>query len=118
MNKKNLFLLLLLTACTASEKANEQSAVIDKNKLPGIWTDGSGPNSTIRIDDDSIYNFDLSEYSTYELKGDSVFIKEDGEVFKGKIRMPHPDTLVYSDADVTRMYWRTDVHPDSVKSGE
>ena len=33
-----------------------EAEIPEKDDLLGIWTDGSGPNASFRIDDDSIYN--------------------------------------------------------------
>jgi len=61
----------------------------------GVWTDGTGPNASIRFENDSIYNVDLFEMAKYELTGDSLTIYYEDDLFKSKINKLDNDSLIY-----------------------
>ncbi len=74
--------------------------------LKGVWTDGSGPNASVRIEEDSIYDVEHFERSKYEIKGDSLIIFYEDKIFKAKITKLDSDSLIYvSEYGETKM-WR------------
>ena len=115
MNLKTLGLVgLLIASCnrpTTTEneiKANatdtvEQSA---DDSLDGYWTDGSGPNASNVIADDSIRDVEHNTWTKFDLHGDSVTFHHPDEIVKAKMYKPHTDTLVYEFSGVKTKYWR------------
>lgn len=114
------FLLLnVLTACspktekvdTVTEKMNiddknEITAGVKERSIMGVWTDGSGPNASVRFEKDSIYDVEHFDRTKYELIGDSLIIYYEGEPFKSKIKKADADSLIYiSEYGEVRM-WR------------
>jgi hypothetical protein len=110
---KRLSVILLLTvffSCSdkrsESDETTNEDTPATKESIRGIWTDGDGPNPTMRIDVDSIYDLDLSEAMRYEFKDDTIFIFDEDEVFKAKVTMINQDTLIYQNSVGRTYYWR------------
>jgi hypothetical protein len=114
MKIKTLGLIgLLLVSCdkttTADKEFKASQETIDKisdDSLDGIWTDGSEPNASFTIDNDSIRDVEHSLTTKFEMNGDSVtFYYSDG-LLKARMYKIHADTLVYEYAGVKTKYWR------------
>lgn len=90
-------------------QADNQDVFYDSSEVKsilGVWTDGSGPNASIRVERDSIYDVEHFERTRYKLIDDSLIIYYDDEPFKAKIKKAGSDSLIYiSKYGETRM-WR------------
>lgn len=71
---------------------------MEKNRLLGIWTDGSTENATFAIGTDSIFYVDQMTSFPYTLKGDSLTIVFPDMSFHGNAKFCG-DTLVLSDPE-------------------
>ncbi len=111
--KRLLLGLLIVNAMTfcskktpAEKKREIHEGKIDENLVLGIWTDGSGPNASISIEADSIFDVEHFESNKYELIGDSLTIYYDQVTFNAKIKKLDADSLIYvSEFGETKM-WR------------
>jgi hypothetical protein len=74
--------------------------------LAEVWTDGSGPNASVRIEEGSIYDVEHFERTKYELTGDSLTIFYEGEVLKAKIKKLDADSLIYVSKYGETKMWR------------
>ena len=75
----------------------------------GVWTGGAGPNASVQIENDSIYNVEHLERAKYKLAGDSLTIYYSDEPLKVKIKKLDKDSLIYvSKYGETRMWRFTD----------
>jgi hypothetical protein len=109
-----LFLLNALTFCSSkTEKINEEEKggiTEDEEKgeklILGVWTDGSGPNASVRFEWDSIYDVEHFERTKYELAGDSLTIFYEDEAFKAKIKKLDADSLIYASMYGETKMWR------------
>jgi hypothetical protein len=77
-----------------------------KDELLGVWTDGSGPNASFRIDEDSIYNVEHFMMSRYTYKDGVIQLYYDDEIYSSNVLKVHPDTIVFKDEHGTTKYWR------------
>ena len=105
-----LLIVNAMTFCsekTSTEKKQEiHEGKIDKKSIVGIWTDGSGPNASVSIEADSIFEVEHFESNKYELIGDSLVIYYDHATFKAKVKKLDADSLIYvSEFGETKM-WR------------
>jgi hypothetical protein len=91
-----------------STTTNNQSPTENQfaNTLAGVWTDGSGPNASVRIEEDSIYDVEHFERTKYELTGDSLTIFYEDEAFKAKIKKLDADSLIYVSKYGETKMWR------------
>jgi hypothetical protein len=78
----------------------------EKNNLLGVWTDGSGPNASFRIDDDSIYDVEHFTMTRYTYKDGEIKFHYDDEAHSSKVSLLHPDTIVFEDQYGATKYWR------------
>jgi len=113
MNLRTLGLVgLLIASCNrATTTKNEIKAndTVDKStndSMDGYWTDGSGPNASFVIVDDSIRDVEHNTRTKFDLHGDSVTFHYPDEVVKAKLYKTHTDTLVYEFSGVKTKYWR------------
>ena len=110
--------LLLLVGCkcgndtkkkevtnSMSGVAQTQTNTIPKDKLLGIWTDGSTENATFDIQQDSILYVDQFVAYRYSLKEDSITINYPDWIFSGQVSFAK-DTLVISSEDGQTKYWK------------
>ena len=116
---KYILLSIILLACeTKNQRANGLHQDIDstprasaekhpaKNEILGIWADGSGPNASFRIDEDSIYDVEHFTMSKYTYENGMIEFHVDGEIFPDKVFKPHRDTLAFEDEFKKIKYWR------------
>jgi hypothetical protein len=115
---KTLFLGLLLfvtlTFCSSKtekiEGDNKGKITEDEEKrgklILGVWTDGSGPNASVRIEEDSIFDVEHFLKTKYELTRDSLTIYYEDEPFKAKIRKIDADSLIYVSEYGETIMWR------------
>lgn len=71
---------------------------IDRNRLLGAWTDGSGENATFDIGKDSIFYLDEMTSFPYTLKADTLTIIYPDMSFQGTAKFLG-DTLILSDPE-------------------
>jgi hypothetical protein len=111
-----LLLINILTSCSSGTgKINEEGKgevtedkeyMEIKNSILGVWTDGSGPNASVRIEKDSIYDVEHFERTKYELIGDSLTIHYQDELFKAQIIKLDADSLIYVSKYGQTSMWR------------
>ena len=112
--------LLLLVGCkcghttTMKERAQSKptdaqtpasSSTFNKDRLLGIWTDGSTENATFNIQRDSIFYVDQLIAYKYNVKEDTITINYADWAFKGKASFIK-DTLVIASEDGQTKYWK------------
>jgi hypothetical protein len=78
----------------------------DPNEILGVWSDGTGPNASFRIEKDSIYDVEHFERTRYQLKDDSLTIFYPDEPFKAKILKINQDSLIYESQYGITKFWR------------
>ena len=78
--------------------ATIKPTAIEKEKLLGVWTDGSSDNATFAIEKDSIFYTDEMVSYPYSLRGNSLTITYPDMSFQG-IAYFINDTLVLSDSE-------------------
>jgi hypothetical protein len=78
----------------------------DPDELLGVWTDGTGPNASFRIEKDSIYDVEHFERTKYQLQDDSLIIFYPDEPFKAKILKINRDSLIYESQYGVTKFWR------------
>ena len=76
-----------------------------RNKLIGMWTDGSTENATFDIRKDSIFYVEHFETYKYKLTTDSIYIHYPDFIYSGKIAFKG-DTLILSSEDGESKFWR------------
>ena len=113
MNLKTLGLVgLLIVSCnrpTTTENEIKTNDTVEKSaddSMDGYWTDGSGPNASIVIADDSIRDVEHNTWTKFDLDGDSVALHHPDEIVKAKMYKTHADTLVYEFSGAKTKYWR------------
>jgi hypothetical protein len=114
MNYKTLGLVgLLLISCnrqtTFDKESNESQTtqnITTVDPFDGAWTDGSEPNASFSIDNDSIRDVEHSTKTKFEMSGDSVTFFYDYGIVKAKMYKTHVDTLVYEYDGIKTKYWR------------
>jgi hypothetical protein len=113
MKLKTLGLIGLLTiGCSKTadkESISSQHPTTDQleNSIDGVWTDGSGPNASFSIENDStIYDVEHDATSRIVRKGDSVTIYNPGDTVKVRIYRIHEDTLIYEFNGQKTKFWR------------
>lgn len=77
-----------------------------KNELLGVWTDGSGPNASFQIDEDSVFNVEHFTTTKYTYDNGEIRFHYDNEIYSSKIFKVHPDTLLFEDQYRKTKYWR------------
>lgn len=95
--------LLLLIGCKCGHTTSTKKVIVgtptgqstsfndpitNKDRLLGIWTDGSTENATFYIQRDSIFYVDQLTAYKYGLRGDSITINYPDWVFSGGISFP------------------------------
>jgi hypothetical protein len=94
---------------TTNEKAVEKEVKEEKKEpdgVLGVWTDGSGPNASFRIEEDSIYDVEHFERTKYQLRGDSLIVLYPDEPFKARILKIDQDSLIYESLYGITKFWR------------
>lgn len=77
------------------------------NNIVGIWTDGSGPNASFSISNDSIYYVEHFTSIKYRQTGDSItFFFDERTVVKSKAYRSHIDTLIIESQQGLAKYWK------------
>ncbi len=77
------------------------------NNIVGIWTDGSGPNASFSISNDSIYYVEHFTSIKYKQTGDSItFFFDERTVVKSKAYRSHVDTLIIESQQGLAKYWK------------
>jgi hypothetical protein len=116
--KKLIFGLVIgtLTFCTpkkdkleTDQKTTERKTKEEKlepNEVLGVWTDGTGPNASFRIEKDSIYDVEHFERTKYQLQDDSLIIFYSDEPFRAKILKINRDSLIYESQYGVTKFWR------------
>lgn len=104
---------LLLASCNTSETKDDideatKDVVSDvaETSLDGVWTDGSGPNASFSIEDDSIFDVEHFTATRFDRFNDSVIFYYPDLTVKTKVHKPHEDTLIIESGDVKAVYWR------------
>lgn len=97
-------LVIALAACKNGPKTDIASPEL-KQKLAGSWTDGTNQNASFDVKGDSIYYTEFTTLHRYDLAGDTIRIQYPYYTYNGKIGF-EGDTLVISDGNGTRKYWR------------
>src|SRR5690348_12839920 len=78
-----------------------------ENSIDGVWTDGSGPNASFAIENDStIYDVEHSETTQFLRQGDSVTFFFPDDTVKARMYRIHEDTLIYEYEGQKTKYWR------------
>jgi len=113
MRLKTFGLIGLLTiGCsrtTDKESTSSPQPTADQleNSIDGVWTDGSGPNASFSIENDStIYDVEHDATTRFIRKGDSVTLYNPGDTVKVRIYRIHEDTLIYEYGGRKTKYWR------------
>ncbi|MEI9918970.1 MAG: hypothetical protein WDO14_09235 [Bacteroidota bacterium] len=77
------------------------------NNVVGIWTNGSGPNASFSITEDSIYYVEHSTSIKYEQAGDSiVFFFDENIIVRSKAYRIDKDTLIIESSQGRAKYWK------------
>jgi hypothetical protein len=112
--------LLLLVGCKCGHTSSKKEVTmnnstekptlsntsnINKNRLLGIWTDGSTENATFDIRRDSIFYVDQLTAYRCGLNDDSITINYPDWVFRGNVSFSK-DTLVITAGDGITKYWK------------
>lgn len=84
---------------------NTEVTVPKKNELLGVWTGGSGPNASFRIDKDSIYNVEHFTMTKYSYDNGTINVYYDDEIYTSKVFKWHSDTLLFEDQYGKNKYW-------------
>jgi hypothetical protein len=125
--KKTLFLIIAIIYCSCSNstkkspidkdsakattnvesEVNTHSSIsLDKNKILGIWTNGTDDNSTFKINKDSIYYTDEFKSYKYLLMKDSIKIFYDDLTYSAKIHFVKDTLMMDSKDDGISKYWK------------
>jgi hypothetical protein len=102
---ENEFYKLYIVQATTTDNQSPTESQFE-NTLTGVWTDGSEPNASVRIEEDSIYDVEHFERTKYELTGDSLRIFYEDEIFKAKIKKLDADSLIYVSKYGETKMWR------------
>ena len=104
---------LLFSSCNSSETKNDTDDAtkdvirnVPDTSLDGAWTDGSGPNASFAIEDDSIFDVEHFTETRFDRFNDSVIFYYPDLTVKTKVYKPHEDTLIFESGDVKTIYWR------------
>ena len=96
-----------MTYCSQKSNLETRLGTIESDSLIlGVWTDGTGPNASIRFEIDSLYNVEALEMAKYELMGDSLIIYYEDEPIKAKINRLDKDSLIYVSRFGETKMWR------------
>jgi hypothetical protein len=113
MRLKTLGLIGLLTiGCsrtTDNKSTSDAQTTIDEleSSIDGVWTDGSGPNASFSIENDSTI-YDVEHFTTTQFvrQKDSVTFFYPGDTLKVKMYRIHEDTVIYEYEGRKTKYWR------------
>ena len=78
----------------------------EKNELLGVWTDGSGPNASFKINEDSMYNVEHFTMTSYSYNDGEIKFYYEDEIYSSKVSKIHADTIVFKDQHGSTKYWR------------
>jgi hypothetical protein len=110
MRRKTLALVALLaTGCSRSETRDNEiiSRPLQKDSIDGVWTDGSGPNASFSIENDStIYDVEHWTTTPFTKQADSVMFYYPDDTIKVRLYRIHEDTLIYEYDGQRIKYWR------------
>lgn len=79
---------------------------MELNQVLGVWTDGTGPNASFRIEEDSIYDVEHFERTKYQVANDTIIIFYPDEPFKARILKLDKDSLIYEGQYGISKFWR------------
>lgn len=113
MRLKTLGLIgLLIIGCsrtTDNEATSSPQATPEQveESIDGVWTDGSGPNASFSIENDStIYDVEHFTTTRFVRERDSVTFYYPDDTVKVRMYRIHEDTLIYENAGQKTKYWR------------
>ncbi|MEJ1241081.1 hypothetical protein WBG78_23235 [Chryseolinea sp. T2] len=113
MRLKTIGLIGLLTigcsraADKGSISGSQPTADQLENSIDGVWTDGSGPNASFSIENDStIYDIEHFTTARFVRQKDSATFYYPDDTLKVRIYRIHEDTLIYEYEGQKTKYWR------------
>lgn len=103
---------LLLIGCSKtadkqSTSARQPAADQLGSSIDGVWTNGSGPNASFSIENDSTI-YDVEHFTTTRFLrwGDSVMLYYPDDTIKVRMYRIYKDTLIYEYDGHKTKYWR------------
>src|SRR6478609_7716005 len=83
---------------TDKESISSPQSTTDQleNSIDGVWSDGSGPNASFSIENDStIYDVEHFTTTRFTRQSDSVTFYYPDDTIKARMYRIHEDTLIY-----------------------
>ena len=94
------------TPSAVSQHSGAKSS-FTKDDIKGVWTSGESENVSFSIGEDSILFVDAYEYLKYEFRKDTlIYIEDNVPFFKTRVIKADKDSLVTSNEDGIRRFWR------------
>lgn len=88
------------------DKLQRSNCETTKNRIIGIWTNGSTENATFEIKSKTIYYVDDFKDYDYKLKNDTIEIAYPDYVYRAKIEFRN-DTLIMNSKEYSpAKYWK------------
>lgn len=109
--KRYLLTIIILISCLCLQAQTKKTVVESfqkrlKDKIKGIWSDGSSENASFVIKTDSIYYVDQFTSYKYELIENTIKIKYPDWIFVAKVSFLKDTLIMDSEENGISKFWK------------